>query len=282
MVYILLSILLFSANNLLWKKNLQQASIPFLMSYRAFFTSFGTLLLVLYFYDLDTIINYNLYRITLGSLFGVIGLFCMLISIKKNSLQWFGIYNLLGILITWFYLALFETIDFSKSIIGIALLISGFSYFTVTKNETTRITLKQHLLLLLMTSSFSISSLIHWKNLTTAIPTLVIIWNQEFLVFISALIILLVGKNKIQLEIETRRYFLKVVLMSCIIFGALLFSFLGLKNTNPLISSALFLATPLTTIVFNSFYFKEKMTLKNSVAIAILALGAFILHLTLN
>ena len=66
--------------------------------------------------------------------------------------------------------------------------------------------------------------------------------------------------------------------MATIIFFALLFSFLGLQVTNPLISSVLFLAIPLLTIVFGKLFFKEKMNLYNLIAVVLIALGAFILH----
>ena len=66
--------------------------------------------------------------------------------------------------------------------------------------------------------------------------------------------------------------------MEFIIFLALLFSFLGLKITNPVVSSVLFLASPLTTILLSTFIFREQHTLKNGMAILIIATGAFILH----
>jgi drug/metabolite transporter (DMT)-like permease len=66
--------------------------------------------------------------------------------------------------------------------------------------------------------------------------------------------------------------------MAFIIFLALLFSFLGLKITNPVVSSVLFLASPLTTILLSALIFREQLTIKNGMAIFIIATGAFILH----
>jgi drug/metabolite transporter (DMT)-like permease len=71
-------------------------------------------------------------------------------------------------------------------------------------------------------------------------------------------------------------------MMAGVIFLALLFSFLGLKLTNPLISSLLFLASPLTTIVMNLIFFKEKLSVHNSIALVLLGAGAFILHYNIN
>ena len=83
MLFIILSVLLFSYNNVLWKKNLTAISIPFLVSYRAFFTSIISLVIVFTFFEIHNITMLDFAKITSGSLFGVIGLFSMLVVIKK-------------------------------------------------------------------------------------------------------------------------------------------------------------------------------------------------------
>jgi hypothetical protein len=252
------------------------------MSYRALFTSIVSLTLVFLLNDFSGFEFSVLYRITSGSIFGVIGLFCMLSVVKKASLQWLGIYNLLGILITSFYLWAIEDIDFKKSLLGMFLIILGFLFFIYSNKDRNKINIYQHLLLLLMTISFNLSSLIHWKNLTKDISPMIIISNQEFVVFIAALIMLFYGKKNILIVKKSKENFFKVLTMSSIILLALLFSFMGLKITNPIISSVLFLATPLTTIIFSTIYFKEKLTGKNFLAILIISLGAFILNFISN
>lgn len=138
----------------------------------------------------------------------------------------------------------FEDLNIRKSLLGFLIIILGFSFYVFDSlNTKLKIILKQHLLLLMMVLCFTISSLIHWKNLTKEIEPVFIIANQELLVFI-------VG-----------------------------FSFLGLKITNPLISGLFFLASPLTTILFSSLYFKETITLKNCLSILIISFGAYILFL---
>ena len=90
-------------------------------------------------------------------------------------------------------------------------------------------------------------------------------------------------KAKIRsIKIELKTYFKKIAFMSIVVFFAILFSFLGLKQTNPIIASLLFLAAPLTTILFSAFFFKEKLSKKNIVFIIIIVLGAFILHFQNN
>lgn len=279
MIYIFISIVLFALNNVLWKKNLQHSSVPFLIGYRAFFTSSAATLILVYLHGIEIYENQPLGKITLGSLFGVLGLFCMLTVIKKAPLQWLGVYNLLGIIFTALYLYFFENTPVMKSALGLIIIVLGFLLYLYHNSENeTKISSKQHLILMGMTLSFGISSLIHWKNLDTKVPAILIISNQELVVFISALFITSTTIKRPELKFQLKKYFPNALLMALIIFLALLFSFLGLQITNPLISSILFLATPLLTIAFGTLFFKEKMSFFNIIAIVIIAIGAFLLH----
>ena len=279
MIFLVVSIVLFAFNNVLWKLNLQNTNITFLVSYRALFTSVFSFSLAFYFHDFNAITIGVLGRVTLGSLFGVIGLLCMLTVLQKASLHWLGIYNLMGIVFTTLYLLLFENVSLKQSVWGAVLLVLGFCYHLYTNTNIKLVmTLKQHLLLVLMTFSFCVSSLLHWKNLAKEIPALVIISNQEFVVFACAFICTLV-RHKSYVSISLyKKYFVHVLYMAGVIFLALLFSFLGLKLTNPLVSSLVFLASPLTTIVMNLFFCKDKLTFHNGIALFLVALGAFLLH----
>ncbi|MBP6074224.1 MAG: EamA family transporter [Flavobacterium sp.] len=279
MIYILTSIVLFALNNVLWKKNLQNSSVPFLIGYRAFFTTTLATSLLLYMHGFEIYQNQPIGKITLGSLFGVLGLFCMLTVLKKAPLQWLGIYNLIGIFFTALYLYFFENTPVMKSILGLIIIVVGFLFYVYFNRESeTKISPKQHLVLLVMTLSFGISSLIHWKNLGTKVPAILIISNQELVVFISATLLIFFTLKTPEIKFQLKSYFSKAIMMALVIFLALLFSFLGLQVSDPLISSILFLATPLLTIVFGTLFYKEKMSLINSISILIIAAGAFILH----
>lgn len=279
MIYILASIVLFALNNVLWKKNLQNSSVPFLIGYRAFFTTTLATSLLLYMHGFEIYQNQPIGKITLGSLFGVLGLFCMLTVLKKAPLQWLGIYNLIGIFFTALYLYFFENTPVMKSILGLIIIVVGFLFYVYFNRESeTKISPKQHLVLLVMTLSFGISSLIHWKNLGTKVPAILIISNQELVVFISATLLIFFTLKTPEIKFQLKSYFSKAIMMALVIFLALLFSFLGLQVSDPLISSILFLATPLLTIVFGTLFYKEKMSLINSISILIIAAGAFILH----
>jgi hypothetical protein len=279
MVFIILSILLFSFNNVLWKKNIKFTSIPFLVAYRAFFTGTISLGILFTFFTVDTLSLFDFIKITSGSLFGVLGLFCMLAVIKKASLQWLGIYNLLGVVFTILYLWIFDTIVIKEFFLGLLVIVFGFICFIYTNKETQlKISIKQHLTLLLMTFSFSCSAILHWKNLTLNFSPLLIIANQESIVFLLGLFLTVKNRNIGFFKSNLKIYFKKIIVMSTVVFFAILCSFLGLKQTNPIISSLLFLAAPLTTILFSRLFFKEKIPFKNIIFITIILVGAFILH----
>jgi drug/metabolite transporter (DMT)-like permease len=279
MIFIIISIFLFSLTNVLWKKNLQIIPVSFLLAYRAFFTSIASIIFVFFNYGLYHFSNFSFIKITLGSVIGAIGLFSMLYVIKKASLQWLSIYNLLGIILTTLYLWWFEDINFSKSIYELLIVVIGFmSFLRSNRNNNLRISLKNHLMLLLMMICFSLSSFIHWKNLDTNIPPILIISNQEIVVFIFSFVHAFFTNHKTQWRPSLKKYFFRVLLMAFVIFLALMFSLMGLKITNPTISSVLFLSVPVLTVLFASVFFKEKFTLNNGISLVIIMIGAFILH----
>lgn len=280
MIFILLSILFFSFNNVLWKKNLEDTSISFLISYRAFFTSIISLILFLTNSDFNNIINSSIIKITVGSIFGAIGLYCMLFIIKKSSLRWIGIYNLFGVIFTGIYLHFFENIEINNFLFGIVLIMSGFILHLYNNQEPSlKLEIKQHFYLIIMVLGFGISSILHWKNLEKNVPILFIISNQEMVVFLIFSIINLRVDKTITNFKKLKLYLNRVIVMALILFFALLFSFVGLKTTNPLISSTLFLIGPILTITLGNIFFKEKITFKNLISIIIILIGAFIIHL---
>ena len=283
MIFIMLSVLLFSYNNVLWKKNIKATSISFLVAYRAFFTSTISVGFLLLFFTIEHISISDFIKITTGSLFGVLGLFSMLAVIKKSSLQWLGIYNLLGVVFTILYLSIFDAVPIKESLLGLLFIVSGFVCFIFSNKQTQlKITFKQHLILLLMTFSYSFSAILHWKNLNLNFSPLLIIANQESIVFFVGLLFTFKKANISSIKTDLRIYFKRIIIMSTVIFFAILFSLLGLKQTNPIVSSLLFLAAPLATILFSAFFFKEKFSKKNIVFIIIILLGAFMLHFQNN
>lgn len=160
-----------------------------------------------------------------------------------------------------------------------SIIVLGFVCFIHSNKESQlKMNYKQHALLTIMAFSFSLSAILHWRNLVLDFSPLLIIANQEFFVFLVGLVILLKQGKKELNKNQLKTYFKIVVLMSTVIFLSLLFNFLGLKDTNPIVSSILFLAIPLAIIMFSTFFFKEKLFAKNLIFIIIIAIGAFVLH----
>jgi drug/metabolite transporter (DMT)-like permease len=249
------------------------------MFYRAFFTTLIATVALFMVLGFEPVTLHQYFKITTGSLFGVVGLFAMLQVIKKSSLQWLGIYNLIGVVFTTFYLITIKDINISSSLLGAIIILIGFALFLYSNKQTQlKLTSKQHLLLLLMAVCFSVSSLIHWENVTSSISPLLIISNQEFMVLLLGGFATVKNRREIQFRLQSKTYFFPTLWMSGVIFFALLLSLLGLKDTDPFIASVLFLATPLTTIIFSSLFFKERITLMNAIAVVLIALGAFFLH----
>lgn len=256
----------------------------FLMSSRAFFTSLIALSGYFVFQAQMPVTLEMIFRISLGGSMGVIGLFCMLSIIQVKSLQWVAIYNILGILGTTIYLWFFEETKQETGWNGIALILTGYLLFIYFNSENThfRLSIKNHLLLLVMTICFSSMGIIQWKNVTNDTPSLIILATQELMVFFAALVAFFL-LNKVKIHLENIKIILpKAFIMSILILLALYLSLIGSKVTNPVVCSLLFLANPITTILFSALYFKEKMNPKNIVALAILCSGAFLLHLSQN
>ena len=285
MIYLILAMLLFSFNNVLWKKNLLNISVSLLMTYRSFFTSILAISFLFYFYDVTEFSFIQIFRTLTTAVLGLVGLFSMLTLYKKASLQWAAIYNLLGIIFTTLYLWIFKNFDIKSSFLGIFIITIGFIFYIYTKKKSTiKINLKQHLLLVLMTLCFGTAAILNWENLNQKIPVILIIANQEILVFICGIVLLFLQRRRrrnssIQLLSIFQKYFYRVLLMSIVILLALFFSFLGLEITNPIISGVLFLASPLTTILFSAYFFKENIKVTDWIAIGVISFGAFLLHL---
>jgi drug/metabolite transporter (DMT)-like permease len=164
--------------------------------------------------------------------------------------------------------------------LGLILLLLGYIlYLIFNKKNNQKLALKTHALLLLMVFCFSYSSIVHWKNLTTSISPIIIVANQEVIVFfVSSVLLYYKYPNEIKLENYTTN-FKKIAIMSAVIIIALYFNFKGIKVTDPLINGLLFLASPLTTIAFAALFFREKINSKNIIAIFLICIGALLIHL---
>lgn len=288
MIYLLLSVVLYALNNLLWKKVLQQTNSWLLMTSRAFLTASIGIIVILFFAPnvLNQISWNSFWRITIASVLGAFGLICMLSALQKGTLRQLGIFNLLTIAFTVTYLLLFEKFNVLDFVSGTSLIMVGFSIyvFQIQKLPTNESNSKTVIYYILMSLFFASSGLVHWYNFKQSIPPLFSVVNQEIIVFLVGGIGLIaqpksVKVNWFQSMIKTANL---VFIMAVLIFAAVWTGFLGLKITNPLLASLLPLATPILTILFGALFFKEKWNKKIGLALFIIAIGAYVLHLNLN
>ena len=288
MIYLIISIVFYSLNNLLWKKVLQQANSWMAMSLRALLTSFiglGILIFsspeILYEIDFKTVC-----RVSIASCLGAFGLICMISALINGTLRQLGIFNLLTIAFTVFYLLLFENFNFLNFLYGTSLIIVGFSIyvFQIKRLPSEESNVKTIIYYTLMSLFFASSGLVHWYNFKQSIPPLFSVVNQEIIVFLIGGIGLALQPKSVKtqwLQTIVKSGYLLVV-MAVLIFAAVWSGFLGLKITNPLLASLLPLATPILTILFGALFFKEKWNRKIGLALFIIAIGAYVLHLNLN
>lgn len=288
MEFILASIILYALNNLLWKKILLEENMWLIMSLRSLMTSALGLLLISLFYPtiLDGLSLDSVAKVSFASFLGALGLVFMISALKVGSLRQLGLFNLAGVFFTVTYLLLFENFDLRYYAGGTSLILLGFILYLVQikKDLSQDSSIKQLLLFALMTIFFSASGLLHWHNLKQSISPIFSLVNQEFTVFTVSIFGLMYRTtySKKQIMISIMSIYRLIFIMAILIFLAVWFGFLGLKVTNPYLTSLLALSTPLLTIVFGVFFYKEKWSFSNLIALALIILGAFMLHFNLG
>jgi drug/metabolite transporter (DMT)-like permease len=288
MEYILASIFFYALNNLLWKKILFESNMWLIMSLRAFMTCSIGLLIIFFFYrDVFNELSINtILKVSLASIVGALGLVFMTSALKLGSLRQLGLFNLAGVFFTVTYLYLFENFDLRYYVIGTSLILLGFAVYLIQikKELDKENSFRQLLSFTLMTIFFSASGLLHWHNLKQSISPILSLVNQEFIVFSVSIfgLVTRTSYTRKQLIVSSISIYKLVSVMAILIFMAVWTGFLGLKITNPYVTSLLALSTPVLTIVFGALFYKEKWSLCNFIALALIISGAFMLHFNLN
>jgi drug/metabolite transporter (DMT)-like permease len=288
MEYILASIFFYALNNLLWKKILFESNMWLIMSLRAFMTcSIGLLIIFFFSRDVFNELSINtILKVSLASIVGALGLVFMTSALKLGSLRQLGLFNLAGVFFTVTYLYLFENFDLRYYVIGTSLILLGFAFYLIQikKELDKENSFRQLLLFILMTIFFSASGLLHWHNLKQSISPILSLVNQEFIVFSVSIfgLVTLTSYTRKQIIVSSMSIYKLVSVMAILIFMAVWTGFLGLKITNPYVTSLLALSTPVLTIVFGALFYKEKWSLSNLIALALIISGAFMLHFNLN
>jgi drug/metabolite transporter (DMT)-like permease len=288
MLYLIISIVFYALNNLLWKKVLLQVDSWLVMSLRALLTSvMGVGTLFLYAPEIISNIDFEVIcRVSFASILGTFGLICMISALAKGTLRQLGIFNIVIIVFTVSYLYLFEKFNFLDYLYGTSLIVLGFVIYMIQikKLSTQESNIKIVILYVLMSLFFASSGIVHWNNLKLGIPPLFSVVNQELLVFIAGTIGLLIQNESVKsklIHVTQQSYYL-IFAMAVLIFAAVWSGFLGLKITNPYISSLLPLATPIVTIILGTLLFKEKWNKSIFLSLVLIVIGAFVLQFNLN
>jgi len=280
MIFVLLSAFMFSFNNILWKQKLIEVKTNTLVSYRAIFTSTIAIVLTLILCEPFTFNALVLIKISSGSIMGFIGLWCMLTVIRNTSLQWLAVYNLAGVVLNAVYLIVFESYVLTSLILGGIFIVFGFIHFVINQQKSGKsISFRNHLTLTIMTISFSLSSIIHWKNLSSDISPSLIISNQEMIVlFISTLGVMIRGEKDYYIQ-KFNKHFKSTFFMAIILVLALFFSLIGLEKTNPLTMSLLVLISPILTLILNSILLKDRISSACILSVIFILFGAILLEI---
>jgi drug/metabolite transporter (DMT)-like permease len=280
MISALLSAFMFAFNNILWKQKLIEVKTNTLISYRAIFTSSIAIVLTLILCESFTFNVLDFIKISSGSIMGFIGLWCMLIVIRNTSLQWLAVYNLVGVVLNAVYLIVFESYDLTSLIIGGIFIVFGFIHFVLNQQKSGKsISLRNHLTLTIMTISFSLSSIIHWKNLSSDISPLLIISNQETIVLFFSTFGVIIRREKDYYIQKFNKHFKSTFFMAIILVLALFFSLIGLEKTNPLTMSLVVLISPILTLILNSILLKDRISNACILSVIFILFGSILLEI---
>jgi drug/metabolite transporter (DMT)-like permease len=281
MIWLLLSFFLYAFNNVVWKWTASNENSLYLISRRAIFTVvFATVALFLTETGgLSFITQPLFYRIVVGCLLGTFGLILMITFLKSGSLTRLSYYMFLGLAINGSFTYFFNHEPFSRKLfIGSIILIAGYLIFLWDERRKIKlepILLNQHLLLAGMTFCFSANTLIQWKALNN-FKLLPIMLTQEFVVLtVSTILYFILTKEKKQKP--TVQSYLRFPLMAVVIMLAVFTGLMGLKFTNPFITSISGVLVPLLTITFGSLLFKEKLNWIQMISFGVIVVGELFL-----
>ena len=279
MTYILISLLLYAGNDLLWKKFLKDSHPLSFMVGRATLTPvFALILMYLQGLSRNDFINawgshYPLFIIC--SSLGAMGLYGLVNGLKTGTLQTFAFYISLTSVVSGIILIFYQPVVLNH-LIGAICLIGGLIRYVGINVKESITPNRQNSYFVLMVLGFSGASFITWELLQTVQPTL-IMFNQELAVLVifgSAYLF----KNRLTPMTylkQSPKYLLAAMVISLAVYVGLL----GLRDTDPFIASAMNSTTPLITSVGGLILFKEKFEKRTISALGLFVLGTLIIQL---
>ncbi len=277
MLWLFISFFLLAFNNVVWKWTARDEHSLYLISRRAIFTVCFTLIALLLTEKggLSFIYQPLFYRIVIGCLLGTLGLILMVTFLKSGSLTRLSYYMFLGLTINGSFTYFLNHEPFTqKIIIGSLILIAGYLIFLWDERRKIKlepILLSQHLLLAGMTLCFSANTLIQWKALTNFKPLSIMLTQESVVLIVTTILYLILAKQKKQKP--TVQSYVRFPIMAAVIMLAVFCGLMGLKYTNPFISSISGVLVPLLTVSFGFIFFNEKLNWAQIISFAVIIVG---------
>jgi drug/metabolite transporter (DMT)-like permease len=285
MVFLILSNFFYALNNLLWKRALSKFNLWFIIASRSFITSMiGFVAIISVYLDSINTIDFSVFiSIFIASVFGSLGLICMIHALKNGSLSQLALFNLMIVFLVGSFLFFFERLDFKNYRVASLFIISGFVLYIyqIKKKNRKLISMQQLLLFSLMSIFFAGSILMHWYSLKKDIPVIFSVTIQELLVFLSSITMVIISPSLslMKFRYELKKILTTVILMAAIIFTAIWMGFSGLQFTDPLISSLISLLTPILTILFGVIFYKDKWNYLTIFSFLLISSGIYLINL---
>lgn len=287
MIYLILSGFFYAFNNLLWKRILSKFNLWLIIGLRCLLTScIGLSIIFLFYPNIFSNLTYSVsISLLMASVFGASGLITMILALKDGSLTQLGVFNLLIVFLVSSYLFFFENIFLQNYTIATIFIISGFTCYILQlkKNKEVKknFSYRNFTLFTLMSFFFAASLLLHWYILKQEVPAILSVTIQEIVVFIIVLIIFKFQTSLAfhQIYPQIQKILKPVAFMAVVIFLAIWTSFLGLQYTNPLVSSLISLITPILTIVFGVFFYKDQWNYLTLFSLCLISVGVYLINL---
>lgn len=281
MIYLVISVFLFSLNNILWSYFSKDNPAILLIARRAIFTSLLFTIIILIFKSEFHVITSSIVKeILLICFFGFLGLAFLIRGFSLGNLFQYSMFSLL-IPIVFAFLKPSE----ERSIeLWIPLLITtvGFSYFVwkqfkeslpkTTSNRANTYFFLAHLF-------FGIAMYLQFEYflIENRSSVMVAAFQEVFILIIASLIVFFNKKsiaNKVRQPLKIKHYFI----MSLPISLAIIIGLEGLRHTAPFDASLIGLYTPMTTVLLGSFLGIDKIDFQSFIGVVIMTFGVLLIY----
>ncbi len=281
MIYLVISVFLFSLNNILWSYFSKDNPAILLIARRAIFTSLlFTIIILIFKSDFHLITSSTVKEILLICFFGFLGLAFLIRGFSLGNLFQYSMFSLL-IPIVFAFLKPSE----ERSIeLWIPLLITtvGFSYFVwkqfkeslpkTTSNSANTYFFLAHLF-------FGIAMYLQFEYflIENRSSVMVAAFQEVFILIIASLIVFFNKKsiaNKVRQPLKIKHYFM----MSLPISLAIIIGLEGLRHTAPFDASLIGLYTPITTVLLGSFLGIDKIDFQSFIGVVIMTFGVLLIY----